>query len=139
MVKNRCTIFLVLIMLCGVLGYLLAQPGMPTAAQEIVELKAIKNDGKPFVVKFYSPGCPHCQNFAPVFEQIANEHAQDTNFYSVDVNNIAAANTILKALTGDEVHTLPTTVLVNKGKASVVTGSMPYDSLQKHIMNNLNK
>jgi len=62
-------------------------------AQSIVELndanweKLVEKGGKPFVVMFYSPQCPHCQAMMPHFERYASEFGDKILFGRIDVND----------------------------------------------------
>jgi len=50
--------------------------------EEIVE-----KGGKPIVVMFYSPFCPHCMAMMPHFEKYAEEFKDKIPFARIDVNN----------------------------------------------------
>ncbi len=50
--------------------------------EEIVE-----KGGKPIVVMFYSPFCPHCMAMMPHFEKYAEEFMGKIPFARIDVNN----------------------------------------------------
>jgi thioredoxin 1 len=50
--------------------------------EEIVE-----KGGKPIVVMFYSPFCPHCMAMMPHFEKYAEEFKDKIHFARIDVNN----------------------------------------------------
>lgn len=47
-------------------------------------IKIIKNGVT--IVKFYSPACPHCQNFAPVWNQLTSTYATKSKVKFSDVD-----------------------------------------------------
>ena len=62
------------------------------AETSIIELndmnweKIVEIGGKPIVVMFYSPSCPHCLAMMPYFEKYASEFEGKISFARIDVN-----------------------------------------------------
>ena len=57
------------------------------ASQEVTTKGQLDNaikSSKTVIVKFYSPECPHCRNFAPIFEEASNKNA-GLPFISVNI------------------------------------------------------
>jgi thiol-disulfide isomerase/thioredoxin len=48
--------------------------------------KLVEKEGKPIVVMFYSPSCPHCLAMMPYFEKYADEFKGKIFFARIDVN-----------------------------------------------------
>jgi thioredoxin-like negative regulator of GroEL len=48
--------------------------------------KMVEKEGKPIVVMFYSPSCPHCLAMMPYFQKYANEFKGKISFARIDVN-----------------------------------------------------
>ncbi len=84
------------------------------ASQEIATKDQFNNaikSSKTVIVKFYSPTCPHCRNFAPTFEEASNKNPGHS-FISVNLikypalaapYNIAGLPTIIYFVDGKEV------------------------------------
>lgn len=48
--------------------------------------EVVEKGGKPMVVMFYSPVCPHCMAMMPYFEKYAEEFKDKILFARIDVN-----------------------------------------------------
>ena len=46
----------------------------------------VEKEGKPMVVMFYSPTCPHCLAMMPHFERYADEFKGKISFARIDIN-----------------------------------------------------
>ena len=54
------------------------------------EVDAVAKGGKPAVIMFYAPWCPHCRNTKPVLDKVA-ERLVNIEFKQIDASWIAAA------------------------------------------------
>jgi thioredoxin 1 len=48
--------------------------------------KLVEKEGKPMVVMFHSPSCPHCLAMIPYFEKYADEFRGRISFARIDAN-----------------------------------------------------
>lgn len=61
------------------------------------------------LVKFYAPWCGHCRQFAPTFENLADDYEGDVSFLAVNVDDARQLATSWNA------QTIPTVVLFENG------------------------
>lgn len=93
----------------------------------------------PMVVEFYRPSCSHCQNMAPIYEAVAKQCTNGTNFYRINADNMSWANGLAQLITNNQLSHLtgvPTFVFVNKSgstKCEVKTGGMTKAVLQSKV------
>lgn len=61
------------------------------------------------MVKFYAPWCGHCKQFAPTFEQLANDYEGDVSFLAVNVDDAP------QLAQSHDAQKIPTVVLFENG------------------------
>ncbi|MDN2483219.1 thioredoxin TrxC [Vibrio agarivorans] len=72
------------------------------------------------VVDFWAPWCGPCVNFAPVFEQVANEQGSQARFIKVDTE----AQQALAAQYG--IRSIPTIMVFRNGeRVNMINGALP--------------
>ena len=49
--------------------------------------EALRTNGKPIVVDFMTDWCPYCKRLAPIIEEIAREHADEIEVYTVNIDD----------------------------------------------------
>jgi len=65
---------------------------IPMSEKSVIELDdrnwetLVEKAGKPIVVMFYSPTCPHCMAMMPHFEKYADEFKGKILFARIDIN-----------------------------------------------------
>ena len=105
----------------------------------VPEQVSIERMVAPMVVEFYRPSCGHCQSMAPKYAAVAAECTNGTNFYRVNADNMARANSIASTITRQKVSKVrgvPTFVFVNKNgntSGDVKSGGMSKQELQSRV------
>lgn len=89
----------------------------------------------PLVIDFYSPACASCKRMMPVFEALIKSYEGKVNFIKVSISNTdVEADSIVKILRGTEIKSVPTFLLVRKGKeVSRLVGVLTGDELKQKI------
>ncbi|QIA65279.1 thioredoxin TrxC [Vibrio astriarenae] len=81
---------------------------------------ALLNSEKTVVVDFWAPWCGPCVNFAPVFDQVANEQSSQARFIKVDTE----AQQALAAQYG--IRSIPTIMVFKNGeRVNIINGALP--------------
>lgn len=87
--------------------------------------------GMPVLVKFYSPQCPHCTAFAPIFEDLSRQYAGRVEFKTV--------NTDVKVALAEKynVFRLPTVILFADGQERQRWEGQLLEQPYEHALNRL--
>ena len=62
-------------------------PSYCAVIQKINSSREVVTNGRPCVIEYYSPTCPHCQSIAPVYNQVARANTNGTQFYQIDIQD----------------------------------------------------
>lgn len=80
------------------------------------------------VVDFWSPSCPHCVAYKPVFEQVAGQVGSDILMVSANVNDA------MQSAVGFKISSIPATIFLVGGKeVNRVEGEMSQADLLSEI------
>lgn len=109
---------------------LVDRPSLGAGAQELTDAAFSQVLSAPkAIVDFWSPGCPHCVAFKPIFEAVAAQKA-DILFASVNVDNfVQNAGTY-------QISALPTIIFFQNGKE---VDRMVGGGDQNDFLNEINK
>ncbi|KAI8075172.1 hypothetical protein BC940DRAFT_287630 [Gongronella butleri] len=91
-------------------------------------LTRIKQSGSPWFIKYYAPWCGHCKNLAPVWENLAMDHAA-SNINLGEVN----CETNRDLCSAENVAGLPTIYFYNHGFRFTFTGQRDLDSFKAYL------
>lgn len=101
-------------------------------------LKALLKDStKPAVIKFYADWCVTCKEYAPDFEKVENELANDVDFFAVNIDEPSS-----KALVKEfKIAHIPVTVFASKDRTAVSKQFAPisYENLKKKVLELVNQ
>ncbi|MDA0148183.1 thioredoxin TrxC [Vibrio sp. LaRot3] len=112
------------------------QPLLDGAPIEATELNfaALMNSEQPVVVDFWAPWCNPCVGFAPVFEDVAQERAENVRFVKInteDQQNLAMQH---------QIRSIPTIMVFKNGKrVDVINGALPKSQFNQWLNEALTK
>ncbi len=97
--------------------------------------KLVLDSPLPLVIDFYSPACYSCKRMMPIFEDLMKGYDGKVNFIKVSISNTdIETDLIIKKLQGTEIKSVPTFVLVRKGKEITrLAGILTRDQLKQKI------
>lgn len=88
----------------------------------VINYKETLAKEKPQVLFFYSQGCSACQNFKPLYEQMASKYSNKFNFIKQDINSSNLASKF-------NVNSVPAVFIVNPETQAKT--EISYDCLQQ--------
>ncbi|WP_237065156.1 thioredoxin TrxC [Microbulbifer guangxiensis] len=106
--------------------------GQPINATDQTFGRLIEKSGLPLVVDFWAPWCGPCQQFAPVFSQVAGEMATRAQFVKLDTqgNQQTAARF--------QIRSIPTLMVFHRGREITrLSGALPKPQFQQWLQQNL--
>ncbi|MGL5006828.1 MAG: thioredoxin TrxC [Plesiomonas sp.] len=81
---------------------------------------ALISDDVPVVVDFWAPWCGPCQNFAPIFSDVAKERATSVRFVKVDTESAPQLSARFR------IRSIPTLMVFKQGKmVEMLSGALP--------------
>jgi len=90
--------------------------------------EVVFSGGKPVLVEFFAPWCPHCRKMAPVLEELAREY--DGRVRLVQVNVEAAPDLVVRY----QLRGVPTLLVFDEGKEiSRLIGEVPKEELMVRL------
>lgn len=102
--------------------------GQPVSATDQNFSRFIEKSDLPVVVDFWATWCGPCQQFAPVFSQVAGEMATSAVFVKVDTqaNQQAAASY--------QIRSIPTLMIFHRGRELArLSGALPKPQFQQWL------
>lgn len=109
-----------------------------SGVKDVSRIEDIHVGGKPLVIEFYRPACPHCQIMIPRYESVAREYNKGVQFYRVNVDNMDLATGIAKKFSTNDhritINGVPTFVFIeSNGNTSQIIGQMESGALQGKV------
>lgn len=109
-----------------------AQQAETGVVAELTENVAIEKADLPVVIDFNATWCGPCQQFGPVFHEVAEQYASKAKFISVDVDNCP------NAAEQFDVQAIPQiSILMPDGTIQSTVGYMDADQFKKFLDENL--
>lgn len=82
---QKKTIFIIILfILCFCLNYIKADSSYIIEESDITKLLNILSHKEFSLILIYSPYCPHCRNFQPHYEKLANKFHEKVHFYKMN-------------------------------------------------------
>ncbi|CAM3695189.1 thioredoxin TrxC [Parendozoicomonas haliclonae] len=107
-------------------------PGEPIPVSDASFARFVEKSELPIVIDFWASWCGPCQNFAPVFHDVAKTFASRALFIKVDTeNNPQTAGRFA-------IRSIPTLMVMHKGKeVERLSGALPAQQFSQWLDNNL--